>query len=116
MRCCGRRSVHFAATDASTGGSFSQTTAGAIMCKFSVTVEMSDVDRVIPPWPRPLPRVRRVPVAVFFQTTAGSTASKLLGTVEMSDVDRGVTPWPGPLPRVRTAQVAASSRRPLAQP
>ena len=38
-----------AASEASTGGSFLQTTAGAIMCKLSVTVEMSDVDRVVPP-------------------------------------------------------------------
>ena len=37
------------ASEASTGGSFVQTTAGAIMCKLSVTVEMSDVDRVVPP-------------------------------------------------------------------
>ena len=54
----------FAASEASTGGSLLQTTAGAIMRKLSVTVEMNDVDRVVPPWPGPLPRVRTVQVAV----------------------------------------------------
>ena len=38
-----------AASEASSGDRFLQTTAGAIMCKLSVTVEMSDVDRVVPP-------------------------------------------------------------------
>ena len=53
-----------AATEAGACGSFLQTFAGATMSKPSVIVETIDVDQVIPLWPRPLPRVRPVPVTV----------------------------------------------------
>ena len=65
----------------------------------SVIVEMSNVDRVVPPWPRPVPRVRPAPAAVSFrrplaQPGASSRCpwkhvlSRNCGSVQLGDVQR----------------------------
>ena len=62
-------------------------------------VEMSDVYRGVPPWPRPVPRVRPVPAAVSFrrplaQLGASSRCpwkhvlSRNCGSVQLGDVQR----------------------------